>query len=442
MAYVILTPEGRLVRDRALVALFPPELPTLSGRQRAMAAVAAPRYHGPVMALAYHGIGSSSDGEGGFIISVARFGEHLATLKAAGMHAVTAAQVAEAFTGGAPLPPNAVMISFDDGRTDAMMFADPLLRQAGMSATMFVIAGAASKPGVYYASWDKIESYARSGRWDIQSHTAVSHREHQAAGGESLPLLTSLAPGESLTDYRTRIRGDLSRAAAAIRQHVGRRPLAFAYPFGAYGADRTNDPAIATVLREEVARQYAIAFQQDEQDTVPLMTADHDRLLLRRVEVENWSGLELLARIERARQALGGAGPPPGPPPAPGPDPGSSQTVVIDYQPSPGSPSTGGTAASAANAPAADSRASAPSSVPQSQTGTPTVVSIVPPVAVTAPPTPVTTFPVTTPTSTVPTTTRPPITSPPTTTGPPATSPPTTACRTAGKSGQCPPGRS
>ena len=134
------------------------------------------------------------------------------------------------------------------------MFADPLLAQAGMSATMFVIAGAASKPGVYYASWDRIEAYARSGRWDIQSHTSGTHHEQKADGGESLPALTSRANGESPDEFRARIREDLGKASAAIDAHVGQGPVAFAYPFGAYGADRTNDPAIADILREEVAR--------------------------------------------------------------------------------------------------------------------------------------------------------------------------------------------
>ena len=99
VAYAQLTPEGRLVRDRALVALSPPSLPELSPRQRAAAVAAAPRYQGAVMALAYHGIGSSSDGEGGFVVSPKRFAEHLAVLKAAGMRALTAADVTAGFTG-------------------------------------------------------------------------------------------------------------------------------------------------------------------------------------------------------------------------------------------------------------------------------------------------------------------------------------------------------
>jgi len=69
VGYANLTPEGRLVRDRAAVALSPPTLPRLSDALRETAASIAPRYEGAVMALAYHGIGSASDGEGGFVIS-------------------------------------------------------------------------------------------------------------------------------------------------------------------------------------------------------------------------------------------------------------------------------------------------------------------------------------------------------------------------------------
>ena len=300
LAYGTLTPEGRLIRDKVLVAVSRPVLPALQMAQRRAAARVAPRYDGAVMALVYHGLGSSSDGEGGTVISPKRFGEHLATLKAAGMNAVTAADVARSFTTGRPLPPNAVMITFDDGRTDAMMFADPLLDQAGMKATMFVITGAASKPGVYYASWDRLEDASRSGRWDLQAHTDASHVEHDVGDGRTLPALTSLKPGESIEAYRTRVRRDLGMSSAAIAKHTGRRPVAFAYPFGAYGADRTNSPAIRQIVQEEVSRRYALAFHQDEQETVPLATPDQDRAGIRRLEVGNWSGVQLLRHIAAA----------------------------------------------------------------------------------------------------------------------------------------------
>lgn len=432
VAYANLTPEGRLVRDRAIVALVPPTLPTLTPRAVDAATGAAPRYDGAVMALAYHGIGSASDGEGGFVVSAKRFGEHLATLRAAGMNTVTAADVAAAFTGGPALPPNAVMLSFDDGRSDAMMWADPLLKQAGMTATMFVISGAAEEPGVYYASWDKIEGYAKSGRWDIQSHTAESHREHDAAGAGSLPALTSLAKGESLEEYRIRVREDFQEASDAIENHVGRRPVAFAYPFGAYGADRSNDPAIIDVLREEVAREYRIAFQQDDQDTVPVLRADQDHLLLRRVEVENWTGLQLLQRINRAAR--------PGPwDGVVSPAPEELALPVAPLLPVPESsvPATATTPQGGPAPPAAPARRAPAGAVgPVLSNVTVPPVSL-PPVNVTLPPLNITLPPVTVPPLPVVTTT-PPTTKPPatTTTTRPATTT-TTACKPAGKSGKC-----
>ena len=317
LAYGLFTPEGRLLRDRLIVAVSEPRLPELSPAQLAQVSAVAPRYRGKVMALVYHGVGSGSDAEGGFVVSPRRFGEHLATLRAAGMAAVTAAEVARAFSGGTPLPDNAVHINFDHGRPDALMFSDPLLEQAGMRATMFLISSATDEPNLYYADWSRIERASRSGRWDIQGHTHDSHREEAAEGGGRLPVLTSLQPGESLAEYRTRIRKDLDRNSSDIEDHLGHRPVAFAYPFGAYGADRTNDSAIREVLREEISARYAIAFHQDEQESVPLLDPGLDRTGLRRLEVGDWSGAELLGRIRQAAGS-GGAEAPPVVPPLPG----------------------------------------------------------------------------------------------------------------------------
>ena len=316
LAYGLFTPEGRILRDRLIVAVSPPQLPDLTPAQEQEAATTAPRYQAKVMALVYHGVGSHSDAEGGYVVSPGRFGEHLATLRAAGMATVTAADVARAFAGEAALPDNAVMITFDDGRADALMFADPLLDQAGMKATMFVISSATDRPNLYYASWDRIEQAARSGRWDIEAHTHDSHHEDPVEGGERLPVLTSLQPGESLTEYRARIQEDLDRNNEAIEDHTGHRPVAFAYPFGAYGGDRTNDPRIRDVLHEEVSARYRVAFHQDEQESVPLLDAGQDRVDLRRLEVGDWSGADLLGRIGQAAGGAGARGASAEPPPA------------------------------------------------------------------------------------------------------------------------------
>jgi peptidoglycan/xylan/chitin deacetylase (PgdA/CDA1 family) len=162
---------------------------------------------------------------------------------------------------------------------------------------MFVITSAASDPGVYYASWADLEKYAASGRWDIESHTSSLHHEQQVTGGRLLPALTSLMPDESLGEYRLRVHTDLSNANSAIAAYVGISPVAFAYPFGAYGAERANDPTIEGILREEVASLYSVAFHQDDQGSIPLADGAQAHLGLRRLEIGDWSGMSLLSRI-------------------------------------------------------------------------------------------------------------------------------------------------
>jgi len=319
------------------------------------------------------------------------------------------------------------MISFDDGRSDAMMFADPLLAQAGMKATMFVISQAAARPGLYYAGWGRLRSAARSGRWDIEAHSDAAHHLQRVAGGAALPALTSLAPGETPAAYQARVRDDLERNSAAILAHVGQRPVAFAYPFGAYGAERANDPAIEGILGDEVARRFVVAFEQDDQSTMPLADTTQPRIRLRRLAVGNWSGTDLLRHIARA------VANPAGPPPEGADVPlSSSAPVTKSLPPIPfvnefrrHDPTIGGPPSTAGSAPAPPSTAANPpvgTSGPGTTSGPP---------ATTSGSTSTTSGPTTTTTRPGPTTTTGPppppsttTTSPPTTT---TTQPPTTS---------------
>lgn len=294
--YFRYTPEGRLLWTRATVNLFPPTLPKITPGEARRYAQLAPHYTNGVAVLVYHGVGSSTDAEGRYSLSVARFGEELVALRAAGMHFVTARELALDDKAHRAPPPNAVMITFDDGRAEAMMLADPLLRAAHAKATMFVITGRASDHGLFYASTDALRRYAHDGAWDLESHTDAEHVMQPTTGG-SLPRLTSLAKGESLAAYRARVTSDLDQADRALTKITGSSPVAFAYPFGAYGADRSNDPRIEATLGSIIANHYALAFQQDDQSSLPLVTCSEPRTTLRRLDVMPWTGTQLLTRI-------------------------------------------------------------------------------------------------------------------------------------------------
>lgn len=300
--YFANTGEGQLLWAKVETTVTPPQVPPLDDADRAWAWENRPSYEGRVAVLVYHGLGPSGD-ETGLTISPDRFAEQMATLKAAGMQTVTARDMALAFAGLKRLPPNAVLVTFDDGRLDALLYADPILEQLEMQATMFVITRAASERGIYYAEWKKLGEYAASGRWDLQSHTADLHRLQEVEDGRSLPALTSLAPDEDLDAYRTRIQTDLAEAQETIEQETGTAPVAFAYPFGAYGYehdDRVNHPRVGELVRDAVGRTNLLAFHQTDQDKWGLATCSQDPLGIRRLTVDDWPGKILLARIAEA----------------------------------------------------------------------------------------------------------------------------------------------
>jgi peptidoglycan/xylan/chitin deacetylase (PgdA/CDA1 family) len=308
VAYFKYTSEGALLWAKVRTTIWAPKLPELDKADARWISEHSPSYNNAVALLVWHGIGARGDDDGGFTISPERFAEQLAALKEAGMNDVTATDVALAFAGREELPPNALMISFDDGRADAMLYADPLLDQAGMTATMFIITRAASSSGIYYAKWEELRNYAATRRWDLQSHSADSHDEQKVAGGRLMPALTSLGPDETLPEFEQRIGRDLREASEVLHSKVGVKPSAFAYPFGAYGgrydSARTNSEEIETLLRSAVAENYEIAFEQDDQENWELATCADDPYRLRRLEVGDWSGTQLVARIEKAADLL------------------------------------------------------------------------------------------------------------------------------------------
>jgi peptidoglycan/xylan/chitin deacetylase (PgdA/CDA1 family) len=306
VAYAQFTPAGSLLLAKLHVVVAPPTLPEYSPTEVEAMRARAPQWSGLAAVLVYHGMGSTS-AEQAWTITPEHFADQIATLRASGMNAVTAADLAAARAGRAELPDNAVLVSFDDGRTDAFLWADPVLEQADWEATMFVITSEAARTSLYYASWEDIVGFAGTGRWDIESHTAGMHYEQEASGGALLPALTSLQPDETISGYAYRTTHDLDASVKSITDQVGVAPQAIAYPFGAYGAERVNDPRLQDVLADEVRSRFSLGFHQDDQETVPLAGCSGDPLLIRRLEVGDWSGTQLIDRLTEMAAEPGSA---------------------------------------------------------------------------------------------------------------------------------------
>ena len=130
--------------------------------------------------------------------------------------------VAEARAGGVERE-DAVAITFDDGFQSFAEHAAPLLADHGLPATVFVVSGHAGgtsawsgrdHPGIPtfpLMDWGTLGRLANAGI-ELGAHT----RRH--------PSLDSL-PATALAE-------EIGGSASEMESHLGRRPTAFAYPYG------------------------------------------------------------------------------------------------------------------------------------------------------------------------------------------------------------------
>lgn len=218
-----------------------------------------------------------------------RFAQQVEYLTSA-MHPVSLDEVLAAQGGGQGLPRRAVLVTFDDGNRSVYEQALPVLREHGVPAALFVVAGLLDGKQPFW--WVEAEELLRRGgqtpilgevgpvagvaalkRLPDERRLAALEQLRRSAGETPLemPQLTRselrvLESGgvrignhtlthpclDRCTDEKVRF--ELSRAHEILAEALGRPPTAFAYPNGNW------DPRAAATLEE---LGYAAAFLFD-----------------------------------------------------------------------------------------------------------------------------------------------------------------------------------
>lgn len=198
------------------------------------------------------------------------FAAQMSWLSRHDFHPVTQHQLLRGLEGE-PLPCRPLLITFDDGYSDVLANATPVLRRLGMPATMYVITDRPPMRNSGFLSWRGVKELDRKG-FDIGSHT-VTHRP--------LTTLSSEAVGE-----------ELGRSRRELERRLGHPVQWLAYPFGAVDARVV-----------ELARRagYVLAVT-----TRPgLVEVASDRLELPRFEILDSTGVTGLAELLRPEVGAG-----------------------------------------------------------------------------------------------------------------------------------------
>lgn len=198
--------------------------------------------------LAYHDIvpmkGPTDEPD---TVSVDSLVRHFSWIQAKGYTPVTLAQVEVAAAGGAPLPPKAILLTFDDGYASVHTYVLPLLRAYKWPAVVAIIGSRLdpnekTKNGPAYLSPAQLRELADSGLVDFANHSFDLHHGVIAnAWGNAQPSAVTRiwkdGVAESDSQWRERIRADLTRNQERIYELTGKYPTMMVWPYGRYNGE-------------------------------------------------------------------------------------------------------------------------------------------------------------------------------------------------------------
>lgn len=279
-------------------------------RNRAIerAEAALPREADSFVAIAYEGVAKEREPSGRFI-TLAQFRDHLETLRDAGYHPISLADVRDFYVSGRKLPSKAVLVTFENNHKSTYFDSSDLLRSMRWHAVMGVV----TKPVRDWADDVLLRPYLKDldldATWDLACEsdsgtTFIPSDPHgNTAAFFSTPAwIASANRYESLSEFAARIEADHARALAEFTNHIGFAPIAFFFPNGNYGQFCDNNWALREANLDAVGRHYSLGFLLNRK---ALNTSHDDPRRLNRLEVSpDWSGARLLHELELAWPVL------------------------------------------------------------------------------------------------------------------------------------------
>lgn len=240
---------------------------------------AFPSYRGVVPVVMYHSIG----GRPSYLTtSRIQFAQQMRALKLGGFHTLTIAQYAAYVRGhAAGLPARPILLTFDDGRQDAYLAANGILRSYGFHATDLAVPGWVTGHPGFSLSWDEIARMSHGTTWNVEPHFGYGPEKVQisktGATGARLGYLQYLpaVPGrpghprhpghvETFARFRKQFTGNELWGIHQFQEHLpGFQPLATAIPGSNYGQAGTNDPLIPPYVLSWLDRHFAVVFGGD-----------------------------------------------------------------------------------------------------------------------------------------------------------------------------------
>ncbi|CDL80401.1 poly-beta-1,6-N-acetyl-D-glucosamine N-deacetylase PgaB [Xenorhabdus cabanillasii] len=208
--------------------------------------------HNGFVVLAYHDVEDDGADQRFMSVRTSALNEQFAWLRANGYQPITVDQILAANQGGTPLPPKAVLLTFDDGYSSFYHRVFPLLKAYNWPAILAPVGVwvdvPAGKPVNFgglkvsrerFTTWEQIAEMSRSGLVEIASHTYQHH--YGAIGnpqGNTEPAAAiriydpKTGKYESDQKFRQRMEQDVATITQRIVSATGKKPRVWVWPYG------------------------------------------------------------------------------------------------------------------------------------------------------------------------------------------------------------------
>lgn len=205
--------------------------------------------------LCYHDVVDSMEGADPDAVTTAEFSSQMMLLKTQGYNVISVQDYLDFKAGKKPLPPKAVMLTFDDGYKSYYTHVFPILRAMNFPSVLAVIGSWEAQtpaPGEELRSPvnnahgkplplitpEQIKELSKSPLVEIASHSFDLHHGVRAntQGSEVPAAAARIYNGkyESEAEYTERLRKDLAKNSEYLKSLTGVAPRVMVWPYGRF----------------------------------------------------------------------------------------------------------------------------------------------------------------------------------------------------------------
>jgi poly-beta-1,6-N-acetyl-D-glucosamine N-deacetylase len=249
--------------------------PFVHPRDRALPHAERPWPANSFVTVAYHDVQDADVDARYLAVRTERLVAHFGWLRENGYQPVSVDQILAARDGGTPLPPKAVLLTFDDGYRSFYDRVYPLLQATGWPAVLAPVGawldapagqtvdfGGQPTPRERFATWAQVAEMAASGLVEVGAHTNDLHQGvlanpqgnlQPAAAARRYDATSASYEGDEA--FTALVDADVAAITARIRQVTGKAPRVWVWPYGT-----ASGTALAVVKRHG----YQMAVTLDE----------------------------------------------------------------------------------------------------------------------------------------------------------------------------------